>query len=330
MAAEPHLTGAGQGGWLDRCELEQANLRLALGWAVGAGEAGRAQEAAGALWRFWQQRGHLAEGRLRLEEVLAAPSGQEPTPARARALAGAGGIAWWQEDIAAARRFYDEALAVERHLGDPAGIADAIYNQAFVVAAGRDFEGAFRLYEESLELFRRAGDEAGMARAGWMLVIRDLVAGRWDAPLAKAGEAVASWRRTGDRFRLGDGLVWLAVVEARAGRPDEARAALGEARELAAEADSPMGMLSVLIGLSYVARWEGRYQEAVRLAGAADGLREQVGGRAPFDFLASFLGDPEAEARARLSEDVAQRAWQAGRRSDPMLVAVEPGYPREP
>jgi hypothetical protein len=141
---------------------------------------------------------------------------------------------------------------------------------------------------------------------------------------------VAGWRRTGERFRLGDGLVWLAVVEVRAGRPAEARAALGEARELAVEADSPMGMLSVLIGLSYLARWEGRYQDAVRLAGAADVLREQVGGRAPLDFLASFLGDPEAEARARLAPDVAQRAWEAGRRSGPVLSPAEPGYPRGP
>jgi predicted ATPase/class 3 adenylate cyclase len=315
VAAEPHLTGPDQGEWLDRCDLEQANLRLALRWAAAAGQAGRAQEAAGALWRFWQQRGHLAEGRLRLEELLALPSGRGPTPARAKALAGAGGIAWWQEDIAAARRFYEEALAIERRLGDPARIADALYNQAFVVAAGGDFEGAFRLCEESLELFRRAGDEAGVARADWMLAMRDLVDGRWDRPLARAEEAVAAWRRTGDRFRLGDGLVWVAVVDARAGRPADARSAIGEARELAAEADSPMGMISVLIALSYVARWEERHQDAVRLAGAADALREQVGGRAPLEFLAGFLGDPEAEARAHLPEETARRAWEEGRRS---------------
>jgi tetratricopeptide (TPR) repeat protein len=114
-------------------------------------------------------------------------------PAPAKALAGAGGIAWWQEDIAAARRFYEEALAIERRLGDPARTADALYNQAFVVAAEGDFEGAFRLFEESLELFRRAGDEAGAARPDWMMAIRDLVAGRWDGPVAKA--APRAWAR---------------------------------------------------------------------------------------------------------------------------------------
>jgi tetratricopeptide (TPR) repeat protein len=209
------------------------------------------------------------------------PSGQAPTPTRAKALAGAGGIAWWQEDIAAAHGFYEEALAIERELGDSARTADALYNLAFVVAAERDFEGSFRLFEESLELFRRAGDEAGVARADWMIVIRDLVAGRWEGPLAKAEEAVATWRRTGDRFRLGDGLVWLAVVYARAGRPADARPALEEAREVFEDADNPMGMLSVLLGQTYLARWEGRYQDAVRLAGAAASLRDQVGGRAP-------------------------------------------------
>jgi predicted ATPase/class 3 adenylate cyclase len=315
IAAEPHLTGADQGDWLDRCDTEQANLRAGLRWATDAGEAGRAQEAAGALWRFWQQRGHLAEGRRWLEEVLAMPSGRAPTPARAKALAGAGGIAWWQEDIAAARGFYEEALAIERELGDPARTADALYNLAFVAGAERDFEGSFRLFEESLELFRRAGDEAGVARAAWMTVIRDLVAGRWEGPLANAEETVASWRRAGERFRLGDGLVWLAVVYARAGRPADARAAIREAVELFGEADSPMGMVSVLLGLSYLARWEERYEDAVRLAGAAASLRDQVGGRAPLDFLAGFLGDPEAEARAHLPEEAARLAWQEGRRA---------------
>ena len=92
VRAEPHLTADDQGAWLDRCEQEHANLRAALRWAIEAADADRAQAAAGALWRFWQQRGHLTEGRRWLEEVLAMPSGRAPTPARVKALAGAGGL----------------------------------------------------------------------------------------------------------------------------------------------------------------------------------------------------------------------------------------------
>jgi len=313
VAAEPHLTADDQGEWLDRCDREHANIRAALRWAIEAGEADRAQEAAGALWRFWQQRGHLTEGRRWLEELLALPSGQGRTPARAKALTGAGGIAWWQEDIAAARGFYEEALAIERELGDPARIAEALYNQAFIAGAGGDFDAAVRLFEESLELFRLAGDELGVTRVLWMIVIRDLAAGNWERPLANAEEAVATWRRAGDRFHLADALVWQAVVYARAGRPADARSAVLEALELFRAVDSAMGILSVVLSLSYLARWEDRYEDALRLAGAAESLREQVGGRAPLDYLAGFLGNPEAEARAHLPEEAAQRAFQEGR-----------------
>jgi predicted ATPase/class 3 adenylate cyclase len=311
--AEPHLTADDQGAWLDRCDREHANLRAALSWAIDKGEADRAQRAAGALWRFWQRRGHLAEGRRWLEEVLAMPSGQGRTPARAKALAGAGGLAWWQEDIPAARAWYEEALAIERELGDPARTAEALYNQAFVAGAAGDFDAAGRLFQESLELFRRAGDEAGMARAEWMVVIPDMAAGRWERPLARAEESVAAWRRAGDRLGLADALVWQGVVYARVGRPTDARAAVAEALAAFRAVDSPMGIVSVVVSLSYLARWEERHEDAVRLAGAAESLRQRVGGRAPLDFLSGFLGDPEAEARAHLPEEVARRAYREGR-----------------
>ena len=311
--AEPHLTAGDQGEWLDRCERDHANIRAALRWAIDAGEVDRAQEAAGALWRFWQQRGHLAEGRRWLEALLAPPLPQGRTAARAKALTAAGGIAWWQEDMAAAQGFYKEALAIERELGDPAGIAEALYNQGFILGARDDFDGAVRLFEESLELFRQVGDEPGMARAEWMIMIRDLAAGDLDGTVARAEAAVATWRRVGDRFLLGDGLVWLGVVYARVGRRADARRAILQALDLIREIDSPMGMVSVILGLAYVARWEERHEDAMRLLGAGASLRERVGGGAPINFLAGFMGDPEAEARAHLSREAARRALNEGR-----------------
>src|SRR5205085_9587144 len=96
VEAEPHLTGVDQAEWLDSLDRERGNLRAALRWAIDSDRSQVAQEAAGALWRFWHQRGHLAEGRRWLGEILTMTSGQRPTAARARALTGAGGIAWWQ------------------------------------------------------------------------------------------------------------------------------------------------------------------------------------------------------------------------------------------
>jgi predicted ATPase/class 3 adenylate cyclase len=311
LEAEPHLTADDQGEWLDRCDVEHPNIRGALRWAIQAGDADRGQQAAGAVWRFWQQRGHLAEGRRWFEEILGMPSGQGRTHARAKALVAAGGIAWWQRDRERAGAFYEEALLIERELGDPGRIAEALYNLSFVVA-GEDIESAARMLDESLDLFRRAGDERGAAQVLAMLVIRDAEAGRWDAVLAGLEEVVAIWRRVGDRLHLAFDLVWLAFAHGRLAHREAARSAALEALELFLEADNPTGVGIAVFDLAFLATWEGRHEDALRLAGAFESVQERVGGP-PGGFAGLLEGDPADEARAHLSEDVARRAWEEGR-----------------
>ena len=79
------------------------------------------------------------------------------------------------------------------------------------------------------------------------------------------------------------------------------------------EAENPAGTAGALICLAFVASWEGRYEEALRLAGASDPYRQRAGGGPPSDFLASFLGDPVEDARRNLPEDAARRAEEEGR-----------------
>jgi predicted ATPase/class 3 adenylate cyclase len=309
--AEPQLTGQDQGTWLDRCDQEHANIRAALRWAVETGDAGRAQSAAGALWRFWQQRGHLAEGRRWLEEVLAMPSGRAPTASRAKALAGAGGIAWWS-DREASRGFYGEALAIERELGDPARLAEALYNQAFVAAGEHDLESAAGLLDESLALFRQVGDEPAAARVLVMQVVPDAMAGAWERVVARIEEVAAIWRRLGDRLNLAFGLIWLAFAYGRAGRPDHARATALEALELFREADNATGIALAFLDLAFLLTWEGRHTDAIRMAGASERMRNLAGGGPTPGFGGMLEGDPVAEAGAHLTEEEARRAWQEG------------------
>jgi non-specific serine/threonine protein kinase len=310
--AEPHLVAEDQGEWLQRCELEHANIRAALRWTIQAGDAERAQAAAGALWRFWQQRGHLAEGRRWLEEVLAMPSGRAPTAARTLALTGAGGIAWWQNDRGASRGFYREAVSIARELGDPARLAEALYNEAFVVVAD-DIGSAARSLGESLEMFRSVGDERGAAQVLVMLVIRDAMAGDWDQVIAKVGEAVATLRRLGERLALAFDLVWLAFAYGRIARWRDARAAALEALDLFDQVENPTGIALALLDLAFLATWEGRHEDAVRLAGASESVREAAGGGPMPGFGGMLEGDPAEEARGHLSATDADRAWEEGR-----------------
>jgi hypothetical protein len=315
VAAGPHLGGADQGEWLDRLDLEHANLRAALRWAVEAGETDRAQEAAGAIWRFWQQRGHLAEGRGPV--AGGAPghavgpgtdpgAGQGPGRRRGDRLV-AGGHGGRPRVVPGGPGHRAAARRPRRHR--PGALQPVVRGRCRGrlrgrprVARGEPAAGPAGR--------RRARCGPGRVDAGHP----GTGPGDWDRTLPVAERAVATWRRLGDRLQMADGLVWLGVIYIRAGRPADARSAIGEALEFFRAVDSPMGIVSVLLGQSYLARWEGRYQDAVRLAGAAESLREQVGGRPPLDFLAGFLGDPEAEARARLPADAAQAAWEEGRR----------------
>jgi predicted ATPase len=305
--AEPHLTAADRD-WLDRCDAEHANIRASLRWLIEAGQADAAQSCAGALWRFWQQRGHLTEGQRWFDEVLAMAG--EPTAERAKALIGAGGIAWWRQDRDAAGRFYGEAVEIERSLGDPGRIAEAVYNLSFVVA-GDDIDAAQRMLDECMSLYREAGDERGEAQARTMLVIGDAQAGRWEAVVAGLERSIAIWRRLGERLHMAFDLLWLSFANGRLSRMPEAWAAGLEAMDLFREADNPTGVGIVFSDLSFMALWNGHPREAMVLEGAATAVKARVGGP-PGGFAGILEDDPAELARAELDPAAADAAFAQG------------------
>ena len=101
--AERGLSGSDQAPWLARLETEHDNLRAALRWSLGGGEAEPGLGLAAALWSFWYTRGHLSEGRRWLESAVF-ENGRLRTRTKARALGGAGYIALFQGEYEAANR----------------------------------------------------------------------------------------------------------------------------------------------------------------------------------------------------------------------------------
>ncbi|HEV2460204.1 MAG TPA: hypothetical protein VGS80_17750, partial [Ktedonobacterales bacterium] len=138
--AYPKLKGDEQAVWLARLERDHANLRVALAWAVARAEAEVALRLVVALWWFWHIHGHLSEGRLWIERVLAvaqtvehsagagagagagasAAESTDLATLRGEALHGAATLAQNQGDLAAARLLEQTRSACAAALGDTA------------------------------------------------------------------------------------------------------------------------------------------------------------------------------------------------------------------
>lgn len=154
--AAPNLLPS-PGAWPDRLDRDHDNLGAALDWFETMGEGQLTLRLAGALWRFWYMRGHVAEGGRRLERALAADG--RLTSARAKALNGAASMAVMAGDFATALARAEAGLALHQSLGDVPGSAQSQFMLGFVAIEEGDFKRALPLLEESLRQFRELGDE---------------------------------------------------------------------------------------------------------------------------------------------------------------------------
>src|SRR5205807_5966207 len=155
---EPQLLGSNQEIWLDRLEVEHDNLRAALEWSTESAQVEIGLRLGGALWRFWETRGYLAEGRKRLGRLLAISKGSDQSKSRMKALYAAGVLADTQGDYQVARTLFEENLAINRALGDRWGIANSLNNLGIAAVRNHDYAAARSLYQESLAVWRELGN----------------------------------------------------------------------------------------------------------------------------------------------------------------------------
>jgi len=230
--ASGQVFGPEQRAWLDRFQAEHDNLRAAMAWAIGEGRTETAMRLLVASWRFWQMRGYLAEARDHANRVLAMPTGNVSPERHAAALEAAGGIAYWQADLLAARRWYQAALDLARASGDDRRIANALYNLSFAYTLTRDDQTMARsLATEVLEIARRLGDDAMVARALWAISNAIYFFGEREGLLETTDEALAIFRRLGDTYMVGWTLYSVALATA-ATDPARAQAAMAEGIEI--------------------------------------------------------------------------------------------------
>ncbi|MCU1332606.1 MAG: tetratricopeptide repeat protein [Candidatus Angelobacter sp.] len=346
----PELSPTDRARWLTQCDAEIDNIRFALDWLFDTLDLDWGFRLCVALFRFWDMREHLAEGRARLETVLRLAGGDR-SKERARVSHFLGALATAQGDYPAAERFLKQSLSLYEELGDESGIAASL-NALAVSARDRGDYGAAQInFERSLACWRLLADRLAIARclhnlanvvkvrgdyprAQWALReatdifvdLGDRTGAAWclnqQGDIARAQNDMASaqglyqralsaFREAGDPWGAARSLTDLAYIDYEQGDHLAARAAYREALGIFASLGHRRGMARALEGSACLALAQGHAERALKLAAAAAQLRRLIS--APLQQAEQFrLDQTLLPAWELLSETEGKRAWEEG------------------
>ncbi|MFZ3216542.1 MAG: protein kinase [Candidatus Acidiferrales bacterium] len=346
-----HDSPSEQTEWLNRIELEQDNFRAALEWLTRTADADWGLRLGAILFRYWESREHLTEGREWLAKLLQLKGAAARNKARARALFGAGVLAAEQGDYDSAHRLVGESLEIARELGDRWGVAVALNAMAVNTRDQGDIPAAIALFEESLVLWRELGDRVAVARAlsnlanvrklqgkfssarslyeeslaifrelddstgaAWSLSQQgDVARAQGDAAAARSlyEESLATFRELGDRWGIASALADLGSLACDQADYAAADSCYAESIKSFQELEHKRGVARLLESFACSAAARRQPERALRLAGAAAALRQKLGAPLPPAEQTRLERNLES-ARQVLANSAGAAAWTEG------------------
>jgi predicted ATPase len=316
--AEGELHGERQAAWLERLVAEQANLRETL--QLTRADPETHLRLAGALSGFWWQRGELGEGAAWLEGALA--SAGEQTAARAKALNGAGLIAWAQSLYPRARRHQEENLAIRRALADPDGVAVALNNLGIIAHDECRYGQAEAIHTEALAIWRELASQRGVALSLTNLGLAAYGQGEYLVAVARHAESLELMRELKNDYGIALALLNLGDARCALGDAAAAKPLLGESAARFVRLGNQRGVAFALESLAGVAVAQREAERAARLWGAAEAVRDAFGMPLPPSQRAAYERDL-ARARSQLDEAVFAAAWSEGRELEPKQAVAD-------
>ncbi len=359
------MAGAEREAWLGRCDAEHDNFRAAIEYLVESGNAEWGLRLGSALFGFWEPREHLIEGRRALAALLDIPGANPVSAYRARALYAAGVLADAQLDFDVGIERMNRCLEIQLQLGDKQGIATVesglavgwnkagrydrarshieralvlwkelgssrfvlgLSNLANIAKKQGDYVVARTAYEATLEAFRSARDFRGMAVA--LTGLGDVAAAEGDLTEARRlyEESLKEFQRIGDLWGVAGVLRDLGDLACRGHNHIQATALYQDALAVFYKLGHRRGMAVVLEHLAACASYDHRPACALKLAGAAAVMRENLGiSLSPAE--QEELDQTIRRAREKLSEVEQTKAWAEGRAmtADQVLEFVQRG-----
>jgi non-specific serine/threonine protein kinase len=308
--AENRLYSGEQEQVLAQLAREHDDIRLALGWSSESGDPEVGMRLAGALWRFWQVRGHLREARAWLERLLGADAAQQSI-GRARALNAIGFLTFLQGDYEAARPLLEQGLAISRALGDQRGVIESSSNMGLLLRCLEESTEARRHLNEALEVSRAVGDRAREGRVLNKMARLEFYEGDLQAASQLHELSLSMGRLTGNTWHIALVLGDLADVRFAMGDDDSALELYAQSVRLWQGIGDERGVAQGLEGFAMLAARRGQHDQVVLEISAARAIRQRISEpsspsrRATLDQLLD-------EARAALGDSRYEAAWREG------------------
>ncbi len=243
------LEGPDQGAWRRRLTQELPNLRAALDW-MDRTSPDRLLPFATDLARFWDMAGLTQEGRTWIERGL--PRFTGPDSVRAVALRRLGILAEHQGDLGDAAKTYRTLSALQRRMGDRAGLADTERGMAGVAAVRGRHRDAHRLLDKAIAIHREDGDVRRTADGLAQLALLELDYGDPQAAMTDALEMEEAYRAVGDTTGVAAAIHHQANALRRSGHLAEAEARAARALHIFEDADNSTWLPYVLLNLGWI------------------------------------------------------------------------------
>jgi predicted ATPase/class 3 adenylate cyclase len=318
--ARSHLRSADQIEWLRLIEIELDNMRSALRWAHEQPDPEIELRLTGALGMFWAFRGHVNEGRRWVEAALGRSTGHT-TLLRANLLRAAANLARARADYEQGKALLEECLALQRKVGDDAGLAGALKDLANIHGDQGDITSARSLYESSLSYWRKLERPVGIHMTLNNLGYLAQVEGRLDEAIERFQEALTIARSIDDKTGIARLLMNLGSAMRERGDNSLAQRLLEESLLLWRDLGGKWDIVDAFEELAVVHTEQDNATGAATLLSVADALREAIGARR--NLLESDAYEKHLnEVRARMSDSAFDAAWKEGRNME-MEQAVD-------
>jgi predicted ATPase/DNA-binding SARP family transcriptional activator/Tfp pilus assembly protein PilF len=310
---EPQLAGAEQEKLLNKLEQDYPNFRHALSWTFQH-HSDLHLRLCIHLWWFWFVRGYLFEGRQWLEGALSLLTSNEHLIHRQKILNAAGVLANDQgayemaiarlteslelarahypkgmagplnnlglvyrnkKDYDKAKYYFQECLELRRSEGNERAVAICLNNLGITAEYEKRYDEAVRLYKQSLLIREALGDQRGVALTLNNLGSSHFEQGDYVTAKHYYQTSLSLQQTLHDKAGVADALRGLSEI-ALSERDPNAESLWRETLKINLELGLQEAVASCLEGLARTRALAKKYEQASRLLGRANGIRDTI------------------------------------------------------